>query len=146
MEAVPSEPGTCSRQRYGHGHGHQTRDVPSVSKQLLSRPSHAIVRSLLCSGALVRDQVEVGVDGPSRFRTAFLARPPGAPRNLDPPSTSSSLSTACFTGMSLGRSILLEQQPFLASAAWSKISSTWGIWRFISFPAAAAAVVADCSF
>jgi hypothetical protein len=54
-----------------------SRGVPSVSKQLLSRPSHAIVRSLRCSGA--------GPSGswrgwPIRIQDCLL-RPP--PRELD---------------------------------------------------------------
>jgi hypothetical protein len=94
-----------------------SRGVPSVSKQLLSRPSHAIVRSLRCSGA--------GPSGswrgwPIRIQDRLL-RPP--PRELDRGLLSLS-QRHVSQETSLGRSILLEQQPSLASAAWSKISSS----------------------
>jgi hypothetical protein len=111
-DSVRSRPRSRSRRS-------NSRDVPSVSKQLLSRPSHAIVRSLRCSGA--------GPSGswrgwPIRIQDRLL-RPP--PRELDRGLLSLSLSQRHVSQeTSLGRSILLEQQPSLASAAWSKISSS----------------------
>jgi hypothetical protein len=71
--------------------------------------------------AVVLDQVEVGADGSSGFRTAFFAR------LQESWTVASSLSLSqrhVSQETSLGRSILLEQQPSLASAAWSKISSS----------------------
>lgn len=114
-DSVRSRPRPRSRSRRSN-----SRDVPSVSKQLLARPSHAIVRSLRCSGA--------GPSGswrgwPIRIQDRLL-RPP--PRELDRGLLSLS-QRHVSQETSLGRSILLEQQPSLASAAWSKISSTWEI-------------------
>jgi hypothetical protein len=155
MEAVPSEPGTCSRQRYGHGHGHghghtaqEIKLGTSPAFRNNSCPDLHMQLSEVCSAV-------VHWCG-TKWKLARMAHhdsgPPSSPTPLvpqdiwtrPPPAPLSSSQRHVSQEMSLGRSILLlEQQPFLASAAWSKISSTWGIWRFISFPAAA---VADCSF